>query len=108
MTAILPLAVPLVFMFVIGILSTYGMTASTVILTDLFSDQAASANAANNLVRCLMGASGTAAVQYMVDAIGDGWTFTIVGGVCLAVQPLLWLELAYGRKWRAQRTFVCT
>ena len=34
--------------------------------------------AANNLVRCLMGAGGTAVIIYLIDAIGRGWSFTLI------------------------------
>lgn len=42
------------------------------LLVDLYPKQAASATAANNLYRCLCGAAGTAIIEPLINAIGEG------------------------------------
>ncbi|KAK8069372.1 hypothetical protein PG994_005988 [Apiospora phragmitis] len=64
---------------------------------------AASATAVNNLVRCLVGATGVAVVQHAIDGIGYGPTFLLFGIITALMTPLLALAWFYGPKWRAQR-----
>ena len=76
-------------------------TLNTLII-DTHLDQPATATAANNLVRCLMGAGGVAAVQPLLSKIGNGWTATIVASILLVLSPMLWAVLKWGRRWRAE------
>ena len=72
-------------------------------LVDLYPSSPATATAANNLVRCLMGAAGTAVIIQMINGMGRGWCFTFVAAVIFFTSPLLWVELKWGPKWREQR-----
>ena len=61
-------------------------------LVDAFHTQSSSATASFNLVRCLLGAGGTAVVGPCINAINVGWTFTMIAGlnvVSLAVGGVL-------------------
>ena len=71
---------------------------------DLSPGRAASVTAALNIGRCLVGAAFVAAVQYVIDDIGNGWTFTIFGlGSLVLSAPFLELVIRRGPHWRAAR-----
>ncbi|KAH0372391.1 MFS general substrate transporter, partial [Aureobasidium melanogenum] len=70
-------SVPIVCLFFIGWAATSIQSIVSTLLVDLYPDRSASATAALNIVRCLLGAGGTAAVSPAVRAIGIGWTLTI-------------------------------
>ena len=97
------LAVPLVLLFIIGLSLTGAFNVMGVLLIDLYPTSPATATAANNLVRCLMGAAGTAVIIQMIDAMGRGWCFTFIAGVILLASPLLWVQVKWGPRWREQR-----
>ena len=56
-----------------------------------------------NLVRCVFGAVGTAVIQLIYNAIGAGWTTTLLSGLCIAGLPVYWLVIKRGRIWREKR-----
>lgn len=98
-----PLAAPLVLSFVIGLCLTGSFNVMSTMLVDLYPLSPATATAANNLVRCLVGAAGTAVIIQMIDGMGRGWCFTFIAAVIFFTSPLLWAELKWGSKWREQR-----
>lgn len=73
-----------------------------VLLVDIHSGKPGSATAANNFTRCLLGAGSTAAIEPMMDAIGVGWSFTIMGSLYIVCAPVLVLVMKRGMEWRAQ------
>lgn len=73
------------------------------LLTDLNTNKSATAQAANNLVRCLSAGGLIAALQPLITAIGIGCTFGIYGGVIAAGMPLAWVLQRYGVKWRTRK-----
>ncbi|KAK4544120.1 hypothetical protein LTR36_004618 [Oleoguttula mirabilis] len=97
------LAAPLVLMFIMGLTLTGAFNAMSVMVVDLHPLSPATATAANNLVRCLMGAGATAVVIYMIDAMGRGWCFTLVAGVVAVFSPILWVLEKWGPQWREAR-----
>lgn len=98
-----PLAAPLVLSFIIGLCLTGSFNVMSTMLVDLYPLSPATATAANNLVRCLMGAAGTAVIIQMIEGMGRGWCFTLVAAVIFFTSPLLWAELRWGPTWREQR-----
>ncbi|KAK8034978.1 hypothetical protein PG993_009973 [Apiospora rasikravindrae] len=70
------------------------------LLSDLNPGYASTSQAAYNLVRCLLGAVGIAALEAMVDSVGLGWCFTIMGLILACTVPLLALLQAKGHQWR--------
>lgn len=97
------LAAPLILMFIAGFASTSGFNVMSVMLVDLYPLSPATATAANNLVRCLMGAGATGVVIYMIEAMGRGWCFTFIALVVLAFSPILWALERWGPRWREER-----
>jgi MFS family permease len=98
-----PLAAPLVMHFLMGLCLTGTFNCMNVMLVDYYPLSPATATAANNLVRCMMGAGGTAIINIMLDAMGRGWCFTFVAGVVAALSPILWILRKWGPKWREER-----
>ncbi|KAI9732557.1 MAG: hypothetical protein M1834_003892 [Cirrosporium novae-zelandiae] len=97
------LAVPLAITAIGGYCLTGTSNCMNTLLIDLYPMSPATATAANNLVRCLLGAVGTAVIVDIVNAIGNGWAFTIVSGIVFATSPMLWAEMYRGSKWREER-----
>ncbi|KAL6717101.1 hypothetical protein ACLMJK_005016 [Lecanora helva] len=98
-----PLAAPLVLSFIIGFCLTGAFNVMSTMLVDLYPTSPATATAANNLVRCLMGAAGTAVIIQMIDGMGRGWCFTFIAAICFFTSPLLWAEMKWGPRWREER-----
>ena len=98
-----PLAAPLVLSFIMGLCLTGSFNVMGTMLVDLYPMSPATATAANNLVRCLMGAAGTAVIIQMIQGMGRGWCFTFIAAVAFFTSPLLWAELKWGPKWREER-----
>ncbi|KAF2714174.1 MFS general substrate transporter [Pleomassaria siparia CBS 279.74] len=97
------LAAPLVMHFLIGLFLTGAFNCMSVMLIDYYPMSPSTATAANNLVRCLMGAAGTGIINIMVEAMGRGWCFTFVAAVVAATSPILWVLLKWGPRWREER-----
>ncbi|CAK4024176.1 related to dityrosine transporter [Lecanosticta acicola] len=97
------LAAPLILMCITGFASTSAFNVMSVMLVDLHPLAPATATAANNLVRCLLGAGATAVIIYMIDAMGRGWCFTFIALVVVALSPILWALERWGPGWREAR-----
>ena len=52
------------------------------------------------MVRCSIAAIGVSVLQYLLDILGPGWTFSILGGLCMATVPLLLSVRLWGMQWR--------
>lgn len=97
------LAVPLIFHFLVGLCLNGAFNIMATLLIDLYPQSPSTATAANNLVRCLMGAGGTAIINIMIENMGNGWCFTLIALICVVTMPLLFVELKWGPKWREER-----
>ncbi|GMG04758.1 unnamed protein product [Aspergillus oryzae] len=72
------LAVPIILQYIIAYCSTGIFTINSALVIDLYPGASASATAVNNLMRCLIGAAGVAAVQPIIDALGPTYTFVLL------------------------------
>lgn len=97
------LAAPTTILFLMGLSLTGAFNTVSTLLVDFYPMQAAKATAANNFVRCLLGAGATALIDPMLSAMGRGWCFTFISLVMLATSPLLLFEMHMGPKWREER-----
>ncbi|KAL7629225.1 hypothetical protein AAE478_000745 [Parahypoxylon ruwenzoriense] len=96
-------AVPCVLLFLMGwSLVGFNNTAS-VLLIDMNPGNAGAATASGNVMRCLVGAAATAVIGPMINGVGIGWAFTILGGLYVVASPLLFMILKYGVKWRKEK-----
>ena len=96
-------AVPLVLVFLIGMLITTSFNVLSTLIVDLHPEAPATATAANNLVRCLLGAAATAAIEHMIQGMGLGWCFTFLALLILVLMPALRLIDQRGLHWRVAR-----
>ncbi|EJT98759.1 MFS general substrate transporter [Dacryopinax primogenitus] len=78
-------------------------TVSQTLLMDLFPGRGSAVGAANNIVRCLLGAVVISVIDFVRLAIGPGWTFTALSVWCVLTYPLVLLEWRYGTHWAAKR-----
>lgn len=98
---------PLVILTFCGFTIMAGFSVINVLIIDLHRDRSATASAAGNLVRCLMGAGSAAIVNTIIDSVGVGWCFTIWGLLVTSVSvPLLFVVCKWGPGWRARRVKV--
>ena len=97
------LAAPLVLQFFIGLCVNGAFNILSTLVVDLYPQSPSTATAANNLVRCFMGAGGTGIINIMIDSMGRGWCFTFIALVCIATMPMLLVELKWGPIWREER-----
>lgn len=96
-------AAPIVFLFLNGF--TVG-TLSTIfqnLMLDFLPGRSAGVSASSNFIRCLLGAAGTACIEYMIDAMGTGGTYTVVAGISALSVPGVITIMIYGPTWRAKR-----
>ena len=71
-----------------------------VLMVDIYPGRPATATAANNVVRCLLGAAATAAIGPMTEAMGYGWAYTTLALLFVAASAGPLATVKYGIKWR--------
>lgn len=96
------LAGPLIMLFFVGHLITGAFTSLSTLVVDMNKDTPATAVAANNLFRCLMGAGAAAVANPLIDRIGIGWTGTLIALLWIAFSPSLWAVRRWGPEWRSE------
>lgn len=70
------------------------------LLVDKNHRSPAAAQASSNIVRCALAAIAVSFLQDLVDAIGIGWTFTFMGGLCVVALGLFIVDYRWGTSWR--------
>ncbi|KAI9689750.1 MAG: hypothetical protein M1822_009632 [Bathelium mastoideum] len=91
---------PLIFLFVIAFCFSASLNTVSVLLVDIYPGKAGTASAANNLVRCWLGAGATSGVVPLINRIGIGWTTTFFALLVVVFSPILWYIMKNGPKWR--------
>ena len=91
---------PLIFLFIIGFCTSASLNTVSVLLVDLYPGRAGSASAANNLVRCWLGAGAVSGVVPLINKVGIGWATTFLGLLIVVFCPILWYIMQNGPKWR--------
>ena len=74
-------------------------------VTDAFGLYSASALTAVLMVRCLMGTFLPLATAPLTEALGYGYGFLILAGICLALAVVPLLTMLYGARWRQRSSF---
>ncbi|KAI1454362.1 major facilitator superfamily transporter [Annulohypoxylon moriforme] len=97
------IAVPCVLLFVAGWAVVGFSNAINVLLVDVNPGKAGAATASNNLSRCLVGAAATAVIGPMINGVGIGWAFTILGFIYIVFSPMMFLVMKYGIQWRKEK-----
>jgi len=86
--------------FFICFFITAAYNVMNVLIVDLYYTTPATAMAANNLVRCFLGASAAAVVNPLIGRVGVQYAYMLVSGIVAAVIPLLVLVYCKGWMWR--------
>ena len=60
----------------------------------------ATAQASSDIIRCALAAIAVAVLQDVMNKIGIGWTFTLLGFGVLGSAALYWVERQWGMEWR--------
>ncbi|KAL4972609.1 MFS general substrate transporter [Aspergillus desertorum] len=97
------LAAPMVLLFLSGWSLNATSQVLNALLVDVWPGQSAAATAANNLMRCELGAAASAAINPMQKAMGWGWAYTTIALISIVASPILWLITSHGIKWRQKR-----
>ena len=74
-------------------------------LVDAFTIYAASALAANTVLRSLVGALLPLAGQQMYSTLGYGWGNSLLAFIALAMCPIPWIFFKYGERIRKNPRF---
>ncbi|KAH8194342.1 hypothetical protein TruAng_011492 [Truncatella angustata] len=95
--------VPILGTFIIGLGSLFVVIPGQIYLVDSFgAEAAASALAANLLVRSPFGAFLDLAAVPLYARLGLGWGNSVLGFICLAFSPVPWLFYRYGERLRTR------
>jgi MFS family permease len=98
------ISIPIICTFTLGWAATSIQGVITTYLVDVFPDRSASATAALNLARCLLGAGGTAAALPIVTTINVGWAFTLLTGIMFVALGLIPMQMRHGAHKTRKRT----
>ncbi|KAF2773603.1 MFS general substrate transporter [Teratosphaeria nubilosa] len=94
------LAGPVIILFVFGYCIIAVSQCLTILMVDIYPGQPATATAANNVVRCLLGAAATAAITPMTNAMGNGWAYTTLALLLILSLAAPISSMVYGIEWR--------
>lgn len=97
------LAGPIILLLVIGFAACASYNAMSILIVDVYPESPALAGAATNLTRCWLGAAFTAAILPMIESLGRGWSFVLIGLLCAGTSPILLFVIKYGPRWRAAK-----
>jgi MFS family permease len=96
------IAGPCIFLFLIGYSITASFNCMAILMIDMYPGKPATATAANNLVRCEMGAGAAALVVPLANRVGFGWTATIAAAIWTAFVGVLIMLVVCGPRWRRE------
>lgn len=96
-------AVPCVLAFFLGISYIGVVNVINALITDYYRKRAATAVAANWLVRCLIGAAMSGIIEPLIKGVGAGWAYTIIGSLYIVFSPFIFLIMWKGMQWRQER-----
>ena len=86
------------FFFGVGSMLIFGM--ATTMLTEFMPKRSSAGVALNNFMRNIFSCVGSVVTAPIIDAIGNGWLFTILGLVAFASSSVLFVMKIYGPRWR--------
>ncbi|KAF9537815.1 MFS general substrate transporter [Agrocybe pediades] len=97
------ISVPLILQFIVGYTSISVMNGVSTLMIDLVPGQSSSVTACNNFIRCSLSAVIVSVVEPIINAIGMGWTYILLSGICLLSLPLIYLAIRIGPRYRVKR-----
>ncbi|KAK6856153.1 hypothetical protein PG995_008304 [Apiospora arundinis] len=96
------IAIPLFLQFIAGLSMQLDFSIYNTLLVDKNHRNPAAAQASSNIVRCTLAAIVVAFLEEMLKAMGIGWTFIFLGGMCVVATGLLLLDYHSGTSWRQE------
>ncbi|KAK4943292.1 hypothetical protein LTR10_017135 [Elasticomyces elasticus] len=97
--------VPLIGTFIFGAGMIMSFMPVGTYLVDAYTTYAASAMAANTVLRSIGGAFLPLAGRNLADALGLGWGNTMLAFICIALSPMIWFFNKYGERIRNHPRF---
>ncbi|KAJ7750929.1 MFS general substrate transporter [Mycena maculata] len=97
------IAGPLILLVGVGLVVISVMNSVQTLMIDLMPTQGSAITACNNLVRCSLGAGLVSAIQPVLDALGTGYTYLLLGGVAALMGPVIFVVMHIGPRCRARR-----
>ncbi|CAG8893772.1 unnamed protein product [Penicillium egyptiacum] len=91
---------PLILLFLLGNVITGTRNGLVMLIIDLHAQRPATASASLGFFRSLTGAGVVAGVVPLIQAIGVGYSATLVAAVWLIVSPALYVVYRHGHDWR--------
>lgn len=86
------------FFFGIGSMLIFSM--ATTMLTEFMPKKSSSGVALNNFMRNIFSCVGSIVAAPIINAIGNGWLFTILGLVAIISSSSLLFMRVFGARWR--------
>ncbi|KAJ7229992.1 MFS general substrate transporter [Mycena pura] len=97
------IAGPLILLFGVGFVVIAIMNSIQTLMLDLLPEQGSSITACNNLVRCALGAGLVSGIQPLLEALGTGYAYLLLGCISALMVPAVYLVVRVGPRCRAQR-----
>jgi len=94
---------PLILQFIVGYTAIIVLNAAATYVIDLLPAQSSSVSACNNLFRGTLGAILVSVIDLIANALRPGWTFVLLGCICAALTPLVYVVMRIGPHWRNRR-----
>ncbi|KAL2814699.1 MFS multidrug resistance transporter [Aspergillus cavernicola] len=91
---------PMIANFFFGIGSMLIFSMVTTMLTEFMPRKSSEGVALNNFVRNIFSCVGSFVTAPIIDAIGNGWLFTIVGLVAFASSAVIVVMKVFGPRWK--------
>ncbi|KAJ5082823.1 hypothetical protein N7532_011866 [Penicillium argentinense] len=92
--------VPMIANFFFGIGSMLIFSMVTTMLTEFMPKKSSEGVALNNFMRNIFSCVGSLVTAPIINAIGNGWLFTILGLVSLASSCVIFFMRVFGPRWR--------
>ncbi|CAO3610840.1 unnamed protein product [Mucor hiemalis] len=96
-------AVPEMFIFLVGLNYASSFNTTNTLLVDLFPSNSAAVIACVNIPRCFIGGCAVLIVHPGIQSLGAGWFFTTLSIISILSRVTITLELKYGPQWRKDR-----
>ncbi|KAL0950653.1 hypothetical protein HGRIS_007441 [Hohenbuehelia grisea] len=89
-----------IMLFICGFLSIWIYASTLAYIVDANNGRSSAAMAANSAFRGLFAFVATEIAVPLQDAIGDGWMYTLWGGIMIISELMILLVMLKGGKWR--------
>ncbi|KAI1170163.1 major facilitator superfamily domain-containing protein [Nemania sp. FL0916] len=96
------IGVIVVLVFLLGLGLSGVASVFNALITDIRPEKASAASASNNIIKFLLGAGMSAAIEPLISSVGPGKAFSIIASLYVVVSPCLVVTCRKGMKWRQE------